>query len=538
MSGNREEIIHQIENVRYKKMDGTLYVMSERISWMQKCKTGTPISISHNYVDIKTQKISSEGKVKVQLQVVLHDDTSITFHFANPGGPDSQVKDRNKVKDELAILLPKFTQKISAELEEKKRILVENPHIYQLYNDLVVGQMISAEDFWKNFVNISDYKSTTKSQLTGVSQGFMANICPKSDGTNGLVYNLSYDDKESILKTYPAVKLKYVQNVPSKMSEKDFWTKFFQSFYFRKDQINLAADDIFKDCALKLDDELKSKAQVTLTDPVDIIDSQKVLSNEDGFGLTDFSASKTSNLSHQNLIKRYNYYSMRVLSSMEETSMKDDNKLSKNTGGSNKIRLLDEEIKDLEEDEEASGALRGAALSLKHVDRYFYAPKAAEKESITSKLLKSKNPKDLCERTLQDLQNWSINVKKVSNPTLAISILADLSPGSQLMQTNNVQNLRDEIQKSYQDEIKSVYISSCEMLKTYHSMFPPKNTEQEMKLKLTRDTLEAFYQQKVIALREQLIKENFTWNLTVHLENMFKIALMKYNTWKTKQGTV
>ena len=179
----------------------------------------------------------------------------------------------------------------------------------------------------------------------------MANICPKSDGTNGLVYNLSYDDKESILKTYQAVKLKYVQNVPQKMSEKDFWTKFFQSFYFRKDQINLAADDIFKDCATKLDEELKSKALTTLTDPVDIIDSQKVLANEDGFGLTDFSASKTSNLSHQNVIKRYNYYSMRVLNSMEETTIKEDsNKVSKNNGGVNKVRILDEEIKDLIQD--------------------------------------------------------------------------------------------------------------------------------------------------------------------------------------------
>lgn len=109
----------------------------------------------------------------------------------------------------------------------------------------------------------------------------MANICPKSDGTNGLVYNLSYDDKESILKTYPSVKIKYNQNVPSRMSEQDFWTKFFQSFYFRKDQINLATDDIFKDCALKLDEELKSKAIQILTEPVDLIDSQKVLSSED-----------------------------------------------------------------------------------------------------------------------------------------------------------------------------------------------------------------------------------------------------------------
>ena len=100
------------------------------------------------------QKISTEGKVKIQLQIVLHDDTSSTFHFVSPTGPEQQLKDRDQVKDMLGVLLPKFKQKINQELEEKKRILIENPHIYQLYSDLVVGQLIPAEEFWSNFVDV------------------------------------------------------------------------------------------------------------------------------------------------------------------------------------------------------------------------------------------------------------------------------------------------------------------------------------------------------------------------------------------------
>lgn len=34
---------------------------------------------------------------------------------------------------------------------------MENPHLFQLYDDLVVGQLISAEDFWKNFVEVIDF---------------------------------------------------------------------------------------------------------------------------------------------------------------------------------------------------------------------------------------------------------------------------------------------------------------------------------------------------------------------------------------------
>ncbi len=92
---------------------------------------------------------------------------------------------------------------------------------------------------------------------------FKANICPKSDG-GGLVYNINHDDIQSIFKTYPMVRLKYIQNVPQRMSENDFWIKFFQSYYVRRDQSNLVAHDIFADCSAK-DDEGKSHFNHSIT---------------------------------------------------------------------------------------------------------------------------------------------------------------------------------------------------------------------------------------------------------------------------------
>ena len=75
------------------------------------------------------------------------------------------------------------------------------------------------------------------------------------------MYNITFDDIQSIFKTYPAVKIKYAQNVPHKMSEKDFWTKFFQSYYFRRDQINATANDLFADCAIKDDEGAQQQQQ-------------------------------------------------------------------------------------------------------------------------------------------------------------------------------------------------------------------------------------------------------------------------------------
>lgn len=58
------------------------------------------------------QKISPEGKAKVQLQVVLHNGVSSTFHFSNKNGLQAQLSDRDKVKEMLQTLLPKFKRKV------------------------------------------------------------------------------------------------------------------------------------------------------------------------------------------------------------------------------------------------------------------------------------------------------------------------------------------------------------------------------------------------------------------------------------------
>ena len=78
----------------------------------------------------------------------MHDGSSTTFHFTHPEGPARQFSERNSVKDMLQQLLPKFKKKVNKELEDKNRMLKENPGLLQLYKDLVITQIMKPEEFW------------------------------------------------------------------------------------------------------------------------------------------------------------------------------------------------------------------------------------------------------------------------------------------------------------------------------------------------------------------------------------------------------
>jgi transcription initiation factor TFIIH subunit 1 len=221
------------------------------------------------------------------------------------------------------------------------------------------------------------------------------------------------------------------------MTEKDFWTKFFQSHYFHRDRLANLSTDLFAECAKKDDEDLKLNLTAN-SSVADITQSQPNVMLEEGYGLLEFR--NNPNVSNQNLIKRYNYYSMRILNSMEE-NVHGTNVSGKGLKSRTSLKM-DEKLDDLDS---ATSQTSERPLKLTKVNRYFDGPISMNFDSLEINNLSESDFYEIYNRNSNELNNWKLNVKANTNPSAALSILKELTPSGELMNGSTVQNLNGNL---------------------------------------------------------------------------------------------
>ncbi|XP_054710807.1 general transcription factor IIH subunit 1-like [Uloborus diversus] len=543
-----EDVLLMVNHVHHKKNDGTLYLMNERIAWMTDGKD--TFSISHKYADIKMQKISPDGKSKVQLQVVLHSGDNTTFHFVNPMGTNSQLQDRNNVKEYLQQLLPKFKRKIHKELVEKNNILANDPVLFQLYRDLVATQVITADEFWANYAKKPNQNSTVNSeQLVGVSGSFLIGIAPQTDGSCGIKYNITPEIIDSIFRTYPAVKRKHMENVPHKISESEFWTKFFQSHYFHRDRLHINSKDLFSECAKNDEQDVKKAIDQGIPDPfVDVTSFEEDKLIDDRVVVN---AQNTQKEINQSMIRRFNHHSMMVLQSCTKRKADDvangpDPKKPATTRKNcatptpqNVLPLCDAEKNSKKEMVESKTTYEDlicdvkqnvSTLNLSKINGYLSGPTPA----IDSEDLYPEDVIMSVNHLNHSIGGWKPDLPNVLAPSSAILALGELMPGGTLMKNIDGTHLKDTVPVEIQNEMKQLYCALSELLRHFWCCFPTTTPQLEEKVTSMQGSLQRFEYAKLQPFQEKLSRNCLPLNLSDHMRSLLQAAYKKYATWQSK----
>uniref|UniRef100_A0A8D1KFR3 General transcription factor IIH subunit 1 n=1 Tax=Sus scrofa TaxID=9823 RepID=A0A8D1KFR3_PIG len=580
MATSSEEVLLIVKKVRQKKQDGALYLMAERIAWAPEGKDR--FTISHMYADIKCQKISPEGKAKIQLQLVLHAGDTTNFHFSNES---TAVKERDAVKDLLQQLLPKFKRKANKELEEKNRMLQEDPVLFQLYKDLVVSQVISAEEFWANRLNVNATESSSTSnhkQDVGISAAFLADVRPQTDGCNGLRYNLTSDIIESIFRTYPAVKMKYAENVPHNMTEKEFWTRFFQSHYFHRDRLNTGSKDLFAECA-KIDEKgLKTMVSLGVKNPLLDLTALEDKPLDEGYGISSVPSTSNSKSIRENsnaaIIKRFNHHSAMVLAAglrkqlsihaevqylashnhqmefvvvlpvvfninffsfvFREAQNEHNGEPSSIDGNSGDVDCFQPAVKRAKlqesieyEDLGKNNSIKTIALNLKKSDRYYHGPTPIQSLQYAT----SQDIINSFQSIRQEMEAYTPRLTQVLSSSAASSTITALSPGGALMQGGTQQAINQMVPNDIQSELKHLYVAVGELLRHFWSCFPVNTPFLEEKVVKMKSNLERFQVTKLCPFQEKIRRQYLSTNLVSHIEEMLQTAYNKLHTWQSRR---
>ncbi|CAN8239025.1 unnamed protein product [Cochlearia groenlandica] len=190
--------------------------------------------------NIKSQKYTKEGSNKPPwLNLTNKQGRSHIFEFENymdmHACRDFITKALAKCEEEpKKIAVSTSAEQLSiADLELRFKLLRENGELQRLHKQFVESKVLTEDEFWATRKKLLGRDSIRKSkQQVGLKSMMVSGIKPSSDGrTNRVTFNLTPEIIFQIFAEKPAVRQAFINYVPSKMTEKDFWTKYFRAEY-------------------------------------------------------------------------------------------------------------------------------------------------------------------------------------------------------------------------------------------------------------------------------------------------------------------
>nr|XP_043607978.1 general transcription and DNA repair factor IIH subunit TFB1-1 [Erigeron canadensis] len=131
----------------------------------------------------------------------------------------------------------------SAEMERRIKLLQDDTELQKLHKQFVIGGVLSETEFWATRKKLLDVNPGRKAkQRLGLKSDMTFNTKPSSDGqSNRVTFSLTPEMIHQIFAEKPAVRQAYLNFVPHKLNEKEFWTKYWKAQYIHSTKNIVAA---------------------------------------------------------------------------------------------------------------------------------------------------------------------------------------------------------------------------------------------------------------------------------------------------------
>ncbi|EEC83408.1 hypothetical protein OsI_28861 [Oryza sativa Indica Group] len=211
------------------------------------------------------------GGYMFEFDNVTNRDLSRDFVAKVLGKQQGTIPPKPNVPPENSVTSTGEEQLSAAEMQRRMKLLQEDSELQKLHMKFVLGNILQESEFWATRKNLlEDEANKGSKQRPGFKSAMLADVRPSADGrTNKVTFSLTTEIIHQIFAEKPAVHRAFLDFVPKKMSEKDFWTKYFRAEYLLRTKNTVAAtaeaaEDEELAIFLKNDDILAKEARLKI----------------------------------------------------------------------------------------------------------------------------------------------------------------------------------------------------------------------------------------------------------------------------------
>ncbi|XP_073148270.1 general transcription and DNA repair factor IIH subunit TFB1-1-like isoform X3 [Henckelia pumila] len=239
-------------SVKDPGVPGVLKLTMERFVFMPSDpKSSARLSVEFGM--IKGHKFSKEGAAK-QALLNLTQDQGGNYILEFDNFPDRDVcrdfvataiafhSEAGGVTSDKSAAAVGTEQLSTSEMECRIKLLQENSELQRLHKQFVIEGILTEAEFWATRKKLLEQNDNRRPKQWVALKNEMWTVKPLSDGqSNRVTFNLTPEIIHQIFAEKPAVRQAYLNFVPNKMTEKEFWTKYSRAEYFHSTRNVVAA---------------------------------------------------------------------------------------------------------------------------------------------------------------------------------------------------------------------------------------------------------------------------------------------------------